>query len=279
MSKRARSDTDHKQSKKAVKKALVTPIYVQPVPYGNVPEKKFLDAYCCKKLWSSSTGVFDPLMFMSPEGVVVDGVAVAGGVINAPPQNNGPNGRNGRAVSALSIQIDGIINVASAEILDASFWPVPSRTVFLALVLDKESNGALPPTDGIWINPLANSAAVPPALGQGKADGLTMPLRNLAFNNRYEILAVKRLKLIPFTEKPITAPAAAMSYGYEPCHFRFYRKLDFQVQFKVNTATAAISDVLANAVHLVAMESFPEGGNAGNHAAVLSYVSRFRFSG
>jgi len=279
MSKRARSDGDHKQSKKAGKKALSTPMYVQPAAYGNVPEKKYLDAFACKKLWSSATGVFDPAMFMSPEGTWVDGVAVGNGVINAPPQNNGPNGRNGRAVNALSIQVDGVINTSDCTINDADLYPAASRIVFVALVLDKESNGALPPTDGIWVNPLSASGAVIPGTGQGKADGLTMPLRNLAFNNRYEILAVKRLKLEPFFEGLVTGATPGIRYAYKPVHFRFYRKLDFQVQFKVNTATALISDVLGNAVHLVAMESYPPGGAAGNYASVLSYVSRFRFTG
>lgn len=91
-------------------------------------------------------------------------------------QGDGGSNRDGRRATWYSINIQGTINVPSQTgrtTADNAF------SYFIALVLDKQTNGAFASSESVYINP-----------GGAQITGTT-PLRNLAQSNRFRVIATR----------------------------------------------------------------------------------------
>lgn len=189
-------------------------------------------------------------------GGEVDPTALPGAVLclNAMAQDDTPSGRDGRRVILKSVQVTGKINLGASE-LAAS--PVASMNVFVALVLDTQTNAAQLNSEDVYINTSAS-------LLMGAE-----PQRNLLFGNRFVILKKETFNLDPLTLSHFAADS--FSTAGRSVTFDWFKKIDIPVNM-IGT-TAVIANVVDNSLHMLAFTD-TAGGNL-----TIAYNSRVRFVG
>jgi len=236
-------------------------------------EKKYFDGAVYSRVWSSGSGAFDATCLMGP--------------INSVQAGTGPSNRDGRVCTAHSVLVQGVLSVGAGDTIGAAtlLRPSSARTVFVCLVLDTTPNGVLMSPgggDGLCVNPAAtyapaydNSTAA--TNNQYRSDGMTMPLRNLQDGGRYRILAVKRCTISVTAVVPRTVGDDSQLI-YNTANFRFFRKLNFDVNFINTPGSGIIGDMSTNALYVFACESLSDGPSTAG-ATTLVANTRFRFTG
>lgn len=179
------------------------------------------------------------------------------GCLNAPAVGDGPSNRDGRRINGISILVQGVVDIpppAAAVAWPAGYGP----EIFIALVLDKQTNGASSPSESVFANIGANFATN------------IVPFRNLTNTLRYDILAQKRITL-----RVNDASAAALGgvhwWGVSQA-FKLKSKRRFTMQFSNGTG-ADIANVVDNTIFLVAWCSDP------TLVPAIQFGSRFTFVG
>ncbi len=170
----------------------------------------------------------------------------------APVQGTGAQNRDGRRVTMKSVQIEGIVELSN---VDGSATAVITPRVFIALVLDKQTNAAQLNSEDVYTNPAAN------------ADMATSPLRDLERSTRFTVLKTWDLNM----STTGMGTAAANDLMGKQLKFSCYKKLDHRVEFVLNGGTVA--DIQDNSLHLIAYAS------NGNGAPNIGYNCRVRFQG
>lgn len=182
--------------------------------------------------------------------------------LNAIAQGDGQSNRDGKQVRLTSVYVTGqVIRAISSGVSAAAH----GGTVFLALVLDTQTNGAQLNSEDVYINPAANAITT------------AIPLRNLQYTSRFKVL---KTLVIPFdapngyTESPNAGGAGTGDYDIGGCSrtFQWYCKLDLPVNFTGNTSD--IANIMDNSLHIVGTSEL-----ASTSSMLLSYNARVRFVG
>lgn len=175
--------------------------------------------------------------------------------ISAPSQGNAEQQRDGKKIVIKSVQISGIVQTLS---LTGSAAPTLGHRVFVALVLDTQSNGAQCNSQDVFINQSADQ------------NNATCPVRNLQYAKRFRVLKTWEVDLTATTLSHF-AVASFTSLGTNQ-KFEFYAPMDLQVNFITGTA-AGIAGVVDNSLHVMCITN-----NVGQ-VPTISYNARVRFQG
>jgi len=210
-------------------------------------EKKFYDtaltATAIPAPTDSTGGEFDPS---------------ATSMISTPAQGDTEQNRDGKRIVIKSVQVSGSVT-APAQTALAGVATSPQTEIFVALVLDQQTNGAQLNSEDVYKN---LSAA---------AGNATNPLRNLLFASRFRVLKEWCLKLVPQLAVN-NAAAGSVSIGASRAEFDCFIPLDLNVNFNAGT-TASIANVIDNSLHIIAFAS------SVDMAPVIAYNARIRFMG
>ena len=137
-------------------------------------------------------------------------------------------------------------------------------TVFCALVLDRQSNGATLNSEDVFTNPAASALLA------------VNPLRNMSFTSRFKVLDTwthtwEPSQLMAFNDQATTT-FASMG-GHKPFVLSKKFKTPLRVTFTTGSTTADIANVIDNSLHVIAYAS-----NLST-APNIQYTSRMRFVG
>lgn len=177
--------------------------------------------------------------------------------LNAMGQGNTASTREGRSIDMKSIYVTGIVT-ASAAVAAA---PKPDRQVYIALVMDKQTNGAQLSSEDVFTNP------------SGARHAAANPLRDLEQSKRFRVLDVARLTLK--VHNVYNGTNFTAEWG-DVCFSLSAKKLP-KVQFLGNGATVA--DISDNSLHVIAFCNSDGEGDQVVGAPTMYYNSRLRFTG
>lgn len=176
-------------------------------------------------------------------------------MISTPAVGDGEQNRDGKRIILKNVQIKGLINrVGTEDAVD----PPNSDKVFLALVLDTQSNGAQLNSEDVFKNLSASIF------------GATTPLRNLLFAQRFRVLKQELFDMDAYNVGVEATNLHSMA-GNSKCFEWFLPLKDLPVNFNAGT-TASIANVVDNSLHIIGYST-----GAGN--CTLTYNARIRFQG
>lgn len=180
--------------------------------------------------------------------------------LNCPAQGDGESQRDGRQINMTSIQVKGMVSIA-AQADQTAGDVIPD--IMIALVLDKQTNGAQLNSEDVYENP------------SGFATLASQPFRNLENTQRFRVL------------KTVHVTAAELAGAIQPVYdgtnieqqgatvpFSMYVNLKgMKVNFLSGQTTSVIDAIADNSLHVIAY--------ASNTSATpfLLYNSRLRFVG
>lgn len=175
-------------------------------------------------------------------------------LVCTPVQGDGEQNRDGKRIVIDSLILKGhVYNDGSAS----EAWTLQARKVFVAVVLDTQTNAAAMTSDLCFKNTAAQAASN------------VEPLKNLLSGKRFRIL-----KSQVFDVTPLGAADAAANSAFNGISKTFDWYLPFKgglpIEFNAGT-TASVANVVSNSLHVVAFSSA-----AGN---LIGYNARIRFQG
>lgn len=209
-------------------------------------EKKYLDTY------KSGTTLTAPTDCSGGEMSPTGGCT---GCLSAPGQGDSASNREGNKIVVLSALIQGMIHVPSQT--NQSTADVVGN-VFIALVMDTQTNGATLNSEDVFSNP------------SGSTTMCVLPNRNMSYTQRFKVLKIKR----------ITVRLPAMVYDgtnieqqglHTPFKISWNGKMP--VTFTTPSTTADVAGVTNNSLHVIAFTSNTDLGTQ------LYYNCRVRFIG
>lgn len=209
-------------------------------------EKKFLDVYASTVTIGAATDCSGGEM--QPEGGCT-------GCLTAPAQGDGESNRDGRRIELKSIYVQGCVEGAANEPDQADSLAAP--VIFIALVLDKQANGATIVSEQVFTNP--NDTALVNCY----------PLRNLQYSSRYRVLASTTFSMGPINIGTDGANTTCQQVSPKP--FKLAWSGSMPVTF--TSTTADVANVADNAVHVIAFAT------ATKFTPAINYNARTRFVG
>lgn len=211
-------------------------------------EKKFFDSSASAAIVSTadaSGGEIDPTTLLC---------------LNCPAQGDGEQNRDGRQINMHSIYIKGVVSMA-AQANQTSLDVIPE--VMIALVLDKQTNGAQLNSEDVYDNPSGFSTLA------------AQPFRELEYSKRFQVLKTVNItaKDIAGTIQPVyDGTNIEQQGGHVP--FTIYKDLKgMKVNYISGQTTSVINAIADNSLHIIAFCS-----NVGTVPTLL-YQSRLRFTG
>jgi len=179
--------------------------------------------------------------------------------LNAIAQGDGEQQRDGKQVNIKSCYITGVVDIP-ATVNQTTAKNIP--TVFIALVLDKQTNGAQLSSELVFENPSGSLAGSPTV-------GAANPLRNMQYTSRFDVLDSVCIEL----EQPQVAfDGTNLETAGSRTPFKLSWTGDLMTQFTGTSATVSV--IQDNSLHLIAF-----AGPDISAAPVISYNSRVRFVG
>lgn len=175
-------------------------------------------------------------------------------MISTPAVGDSEQNREGKRIQIKNCYIKGTISHPGAELAAAP--PAPNK-VYVALVLDTQSNGAQLNSEDVYKN-LAGNVQTNPT-----------PLRNLLFGSRFRVL---KDEVIDMNLTGISHFAVdSFSNAGKEVEFEWFVPLNNMiVNFNAGT-TASIANVVDNSLHIIAF--------ATAATTTISYNARIRFVG
>lgn len=175
-------------------------------------------------------------------------------MISTPAQGDAEQNRDGKKIMIDAVQVKGIVDLQPGTNLTAL---TASTTVYLALVLDTQSNAAQMNSEDCFKNTVAT------------AGGAAEPMRNLLFGSRFRVLKSEQFVL---NHTNATWDGTNIEAGGDRRIFDWYVpfKGGLPVNFNAGT-TASIANVVDNSLHLIAFASAA--------TLLLTYNARIRFRG
>lgn len=177
-------------------------------------------------------------------------------MISTPAQGDGEQNRDGKKILIKSVQISGAVIQATSS---AGTATSAESEVFVALVLDSQTNGVQLSSEDVFKNTAATSVMAPNVM------------RNLLFAPRFKVLKQWKLRLEPKTSVN-NASATTVSIGGSRVDFDCYLPLDLVVNFNSGT-TASVANVIDNSLHIIAYVSQVA------LTPTIQYNARIRFLG
>lgn len=176
-------------------------------------------------------------------------------MISTPAIGDGEQNRDGKRIVIKSVQVKGFIDLPAS--MGSALIPLPGVQVFVALVLDTQSNGAQMNSEDCFKNL------------SGDARNNVCLMRNLLANERFRVLKSQVIELTPNS----IAQFDATHVTYNGCSkaFDFFVPLDLPVNFNAGS-TSTIAAVVDNSLHVIA---FATTNNPS--APTISYNARIRF--
>jgi len=205
-------------------------------------EKKFYDTGLAQTVLVSSAGC---------SGGEMDPSATS--MISTPAQGDSEQNREGKRIVIKSCMINGLVSSAPQE---TQANPPPVLKVYVALVLDTQSNGAQLNSEDVFKNTIADATLS------------AVPQRNLLYAQRFRILKSEVFDLDLRTLSHVAADS--FSYCGVSVPFQWYVPMDLVVNFNAGT-TSSIANVIDNSLHVVAFCS------SATQASYLAYNARIRF--
>lgn len=209
-------------------------------------ERKFLDtalqATALVAPTDASGGEFDPSTTV---------------MMSTPGQGDGPSQRDGKEIAMLYLQFNCVLNIPKLEIqADA-----PSGcSIFVAIVLDTQTNAAQMNSEDCFTNPAA------------AALNAATPLKNLLFGKRFRILKERVFQMDVQTLSHFAVDS--FSFGGVTKTFKWFIPLNgMKVRFNAGTSTS-IANCIDNSLHVIAYAS-----NIAILAPTIAYSARLRFVG
>lgn len=205
-------------------------------------ENKFYDTVLANKVLTAPT---------DGSGAEID--PATHNCISAPAQGDGEQNRDGRKMVINNVFVNGMLRLVPS--INATAIAAPVK-VYVALVQDKQTNGAQLNSEDVFINPAGvdNTAA--------------SPLRNLEQSSRFRVLAIHECILNPLTA---SYDGTNIEIGGDNCSFKLSKKVNIPVMF--TGATEGVSSVTDQSLHLIGYVS-----NVG-FSVRIDYNSRIRFTG
>jgi len=174
--------------------------------------------------------------------------------LNAIQQGDGEQQRDGKQVAVKSCYVTGVID-CPALVNQTTGKNVP--TIYVALVLDKQTNAAQADSELVFTNPGASAILA------------ASPLRNMQYTSRFEVLDSVCLEI----EQPQVAyDGTNLETAGSRTPFKLSWTGDLMTQFIGTGAT--IASIQDNSLHVIAY-----AGPDLTAAPVISYNSRVRFVG
>lgn len=197
--------------------------------------------------WDSVTAMRDPATPLSLNGVA---------------QDDGEQSRDGRKMVIDSIQVNGHCYVTQDETVAT---PVNWQQYRVAIVLDKQTNGAQMTADQVFV--------------AGGAGEDLLAYRNLQYTSRYDVLYDSGVLQIETgnTVDPNSTAGANQTYSNwgSVTPFSMYHKFKGGLPVTFNNTTGVIGSVVDNSLHIIAIcSSSPSGTTHSFH-----YTARIRFYG
>lgn len=178
-------------------------------------------------------------------------------MMSTPAQGDGEEQRDGKRIIIDSLDFRFRVNQPPLEI---QAGPPVAVKVFVAIVLDTQSNGAQMNSEDCFKN------------DSGDATLATCPMRNLLFGSRFRVLRQTVVDVTPTTLSHVAADQFSFN-GKSAVRFWHIRFKDgLPVNFNGGT-TASIANVVDNSLHCIAYSSTTQ------YAPTLSYNARIRFRG
>lgn len=177
--------------------------------------------------------------------------------ISTPAIGVGPTNRLGKHITLKSIQLRGAAHIDNTTL--GSGYAIPS--LFLALVLDTQTNGAQCVGTDIFSNPGNTSHTA------------VHPLRNLLNSKRFRVL---KEACIPFPTSDSWYTGAANVLAGSRVDFDWYLPCEISVNFN-DASEGLVANVIDNTVHVLAAVS--TGAHVLGPPVYLDYNARVRFLG
>nr|CRY97257.1 hypothetical protein [uncultured prokaryote] len=181
--------------------------------------------------------------------------------LNCPAQSDGPQGRDGRQISMDHINVKGVISCPGTE---DEANPDVYPTIFVALVLDKQTNAAQLNSEDVFENPGSNAVLA------------TSPYRDLDFTKRFKVLKTVIIKPKDFTSALASVPNTSTTYSHDGVDVPFalyYDLKGMKVNYLAAGTTSVIGAIADNSIHVIAYASNVTAG------PLISYNARLRFRG
>lgn len=180
--------------------------------------------------------------------------------LNAPAIGSGPTQRDGRQINMMSITVKGNVFIgAQADQTAADVMP----NVFIALVLDKQTNAAQATSQLVFTNP------------GGSNNTAAQPFLNLENHQRFKVLKTVRIdaKDIAGCVVPVYDGTNIEQQGAQVNWSMYVNLKDMQVNFLAAQTTSIVGAIADNSLHLIAYTDTSTSG------AQISYNARLRFMG
>jgi hypothetical protein len=174
--------------------------------------------------------------------------------LNSIAQGDGPSDRDGRKVNVKSVYVTGnVVFSGNADETDTPSAPV----IYIALVMDRQTNGAQLNSEDVFTNPAANALTA------------ANPVRDLAFSKRFQVCDVARLDDF----ETIAFPDGASTGSVNCSSKAFSLSWSGNVVTNYVAATAVVASIADVSFHVIAFAS------SVTFAPSLVYNSRVRFTG
>lgn len=207
-------------------------------------EKKFYDSYRAAQFISAAGNM---------SGGEVDPAELC---LNCPAQNDTETGRDGRQIRMDSITIKGTI-LLEGNVAGSYTYAIPE--IFIALVVDKQTNGAQIQSEQVFDNNSATSTLT------------TSGFRNLENVNRVNILKTVRIAPKDFNFNTV---ASGVGYLGTSTPFTMFHDLKgMQVNFNTGISTSSVGAIADRSLHMIAYCSSPD------LTPKITYNARLRFRG
>jgi len=185
---------------------------------------------------------------MAPTSVVT-------GCLTAPAQGDGPTNRDGNRIVVCEVNLKGVISVseqANQTAADIVCY------VYVALVMDTQTNGVQLNSEDVFTNPAAQAATA------------ANVFRNMSYTSRFKLLKFKQIRL-PIPTLTYDGTNIEQTGFNVPVNLKWKGKMP--VTFLTASTAADIANVTDNSVQVVAF------CNNTNLAPFLLYNARVRFYG
>ncbi len=178
-------------------------------------------------------------------------------LLNTVVQGDGESNRDGRKITMTSIMVEGTITVDPQATQSTG---KASANIFIALVLDKKTNGATINSEDVYKN-------------VGAAAGTAAnPFRNLLFAKRFRVLATRRFTIgDPNMTNDTGATGGVISNGLVK-RFKIFKNLN-GIQTIYSATTETVANITDNSLHLIAYTT------STALSPQINYSSRLRFVG
>jgi hypothetical protein len=210
------------------------------------------------KFWD--TGIAATTVPGIPNTKAVTGVEMDPAVydcLNSPGEGTAENERSGRSISMSSLHVTGTCQITN-QVNETARKTLPA--IFIALVLDTQTNGSQLNSEDVYTNPSAFSYA---------ASSL---LRNLEHSRRFRILATQKVPGSAFAG--VTGTYDGTNIEISGCVIPWEFHVDLK-GMKVNFGStgSGVSTISDNSIHLIACSTHSDT------AVQLFYNARLRFFG